>query len=273
MKVNRPWPVELDELSSWIGSNKELVQGPGGNTSYKNGDLVWVKASGTRLEEASHREIFAELSLLTGEPTHRSQHKPSIEKFFHISNPSPYVAHVHSVGSMSVAFRSDAEQVLAKAENRISLAMIPYSRPGVSLEHEISKNIDFEVHQGALLGNHGLLVWGITADECKRKIILTEELFGDWELLGFTSSEAFRNATKRDIRNSYLAPDHAVFFGDNLDVQQDLPEQKKWLNEFAAALSEAIRRVPADVELVFLTESEVEGLRSWDSEIARKEAN
>jgi hypothetical protein len=102
---------------------------------------------------------------------------------------------------------------------------------------------------------------------------LTEELFGDWELLGFTSSEAFRNATKRDIRNSYLAPDHAVFFGDNLDVQQDLPEQKKWLNEFAAALSEAIRRVPADVELVFLTESEVEGLRSWDSEIARKEAN
>ena len=273
MTSSRPWPADLDELSFWIGSNYELVQGPGGNTSFKNGQLIWVKASGTRLEQALQSEIFAEVSLSSGESTSRNELKPSIEKFFHIANPYPYVAHVHSIGSMSVSFRADAESVLTSIQNKISIALIPYSRPGTSLEREISRTLDFMTHQAALLGNHGLLVWGNTSNECKEKIRLIEELFADWKTLGFDSEEVFGNATARDIGSRSLTPDHAVFFSDRLKIEQVVPPQKRWLSEFASALSEAIRRIPTHVEMLFLDAGEVDGLRSWESEIARKAAN
>ena len=36
-----------------IGADPLLIQGPGGNTSFKSGDELWVKASGAWLAEAS----------------------------------------------------------------------------------------------------------------------------------------------------------------------------------------------------------------------------
>ncbi len=273
MKRSRPWPKELDDLSAWIGSRSDLVQGPGGNTSFKNENKIWVKASGTRLEEALEKEIFAELSLESGEVTSKTSLAPSIEKFFHLSNPYPYVVHVHSLGAMSVSFRADCDSVLSKIAKLISLADIPYARPGEQLHSAISKVINFEKHDGALLRNHGLLVWGATAESCKEKIILIETLFSDWKILGFDSEAEFQSAVNRDIGHEYLVPDHAVFFDGFLEQDLSLPEKKKWLNIFANVLTEAVRRIPERVSLRYLAKTEVAELRSWESEIARKATN
>lgn len=40
---------ELRRMSARVGSNILLVQGAGGNSSVKDGDVLWVKASGTWL--------------------------------------------------------------------------------------------------------------------------------------------------------------------------------------------------------------------------------
>ncbi len=53
----------LAEVSARIGAERLLVQGPGGNTSIKLGDELWVKGSGVWLAEASQRQIFTCVSL------------------------------------------------------------------------------------------------------------------------------------------------------------------------------------------------------------------
>ena len=53
----------LKRISFEIGIRKELIQGAGGNTSYKIGNTLWIKASGTRLENAKKESIFIPLNL------------------------------------------------------------------------------------------------------------------------------------------------------------------------------------------------------------------
>jgi len=53
----------LKEVSARVGRDMTLVQGAGGNTSVKDGDVLWVKASGAWLSEADKREIFVPVDL------------------------------------------------------------------------------------------------------------------------------------------------------------------------------------------------------------------
>ena len=50
--------INLRRSSSWIGSNVSMVQGPGGNTSLKNSEFMWIKGSGTKLKDVDIAKIF-----------------------------------------------------------------------------------------------------------------------------------------------------------------------------------------------------------------------
>ena len=54
---------QLKEVSARVGRDMTLVQGAGGNTSVKEGDVLWVKASGAWLSEADKRDIFVPVDL------------------------------------------------------------------------------------------------------------------------------------------------------------------------------------------------------------------
>ena len=59
-------PAELQllkEVSARVGRDMSLVQGAGGNTSVKEGDILWVKASGAWVSEADKRDIFVPVDL------------------------------------------------------------------------------------------------------------------------------------------------------------------------------------------------------------------
>ena len=58
-----PGAMEFLQLSAKIGQDRALVQGPGGNTSIKEDDVLWVKASGTELANALTAEIFVPVRL------------------------------------------------------------------------------------------------------------------------------------------------------------------------------------------------------------------
>ncbi len=51
------------ELSADLGRNPLLVQGAGGNTSIKEDGLLWVKASGTWLSEATEKKTMVAVDL------------------------------------------------------------------------------------------------------------------------------------------------------------------------------------------------------------------
>lgn len=62
-------PLELSAvrtLSRRIGTDLSLVQGSGGNTSIKDGNVLWVKASGTWLSEAEEKNILVPINLSSG---------------------------------------------------------------------------------------------------------------------------------------------------------------------------------------------------------------
>ena len=53
----------LIAISKYIGRNLDLVQGAGGNTSIKQNNKMWIKASGTWLSKSIEENIFVEVNL------------------------------------------------------------------------------------------------------------------------------------------------------------------------------------------------------------------
>ena len=118
------------ELSAEIGKNPLLVQGAGGNTSIKEGGLLWVKASGTWLSEATEKKTMVAVDLarlqqamtqndkLAEKPQHfkadpTESLRPSIETVVHASLKHRVVLHVHCVETISWAVLQNAEELLA----------------------------------------------------------------------------------------------------------------------------------------------------------------
>ena len=46
--------TDFRKLSANLGQDPLQVQGPGGNTSVKDDEVMWIKASGTELANAGH---------------------------------------------------------------------------------------------------------------------------------------------------------------------------------------------------------------------------
>ena len=171
--------VELDRLralSAKVGSDPLLVQAAGGNTSLKDGGVMWIKASGTWLKEAQARDIFVPLdhaaimaALERNDPACEScvafvrtdlnatGLRPSIETTVHALMPQRVVVHVHCVNTIAWAIRTDGEQRLAEKLAGFDWAFIPYARPGLPLAGAIQSRMRPGVDV-LVLGNHGLAV-------------------------------------------------------------------------------------------------------------------
>lgn len=266
--------IDLEDLSFWIGVQADLVQGPGGNTSYKNEKEMWVKASGTQLRDAKTRDIFARVSQQP--PFNQigsSTLKPSIEVFLHRNCPTKYVAHTHSVGAMALSFRTDAQSIISNLSQIMRMSLVPYGRPGIELERNISQYVDYTNHEAAILVNHGLLVWGESAREAQSKIEKIEKALRDWKILGFGSENEFNRNQLRKINGKFLTPDHAVFLEDTMELEKPEKSNADWITDFIDALRASLKLIPSNVAINFIPDEEVLELQKWESEIARKRAN
>jgi rhamnose utilization protein RhaD (predicted bifunctional aldolase and dehydrogenase) len=154
--------------------------------------------------------------------------------------------------------------------NDIRLAEIPYKTPGSQLDEAVRTKIDFKIHEGAILRNHGLLVWGETADECKFKIMNIENLFVNWKILGFESEIHFQSSQPISLGQKFLTPDHAVFFPNGSQMGRVKSEKDLWLEDFENALAESVRRIPDKTLICFLDTDEVYKLQNLESEIKRR---
>lgn len=189
--------THLDELRSFsarAGADPLLVQGPGGNTSIKTGDVMWVKASGTWLRDALDKDVFVPVDwqavrrgLAENDPACKSsvafvrnelnalKLRPSIETTVHALMPQPVVVHVHCVNTISWAIREDAESVLAERLEGQDWAFIPYVRPGLPLANGIAGRL----RPGTdilVLGNHGLAVAAESVSGAARKLDMVVNL-------------------------------------------------------------------------------------------------
>ena len=171
---------DLKDLSFYLGSNLDWIQGAGGNTSVKEGGVLWVKASGFWLSDAKHKDMFTPLDratvldkivnkiedLSSAIITDKKDTilKPSIESTLHALMPHRFVAHVHSVNVISYAVLKYGKKILSQKLKGIKWLWVPYVRPGLPLTMMLEKmNLaDFDV---AIFANHGLVIGGDSKEE------------------------------------------------------------------------------------------------------------
>ena len=178
------------EFSTRIGSDPLQIQGPGGNTSIKADNVMWIKASGKELADASNEQIFVAVDLCVA----RSEAfgagngkgscvdaildrdvslRPSIETTFHAALDWSIVAHSHSVATIAHAISPEGRAAARDKLGGIDPVFIPYRKPGLSLARAILDRINADTRV-IVLENHGLICCGATVEE-------TEALMSDVE--------------------------------------------------------------------------------------------
>lgn len=247
----------LRDLSARIGRDLNLVQAGGGNTSLKDGDTLWVKASGKWLIRAAEEEMFLAAPLdkilrgVAEERDYTEEHRtssgvalrPSVETTMHAVLPHPVVIHVHSVNTISWAVRPDGPEVLGRLLTGLRWVWIPYVHPGLPLARRIQEDLASRPDV-VILGNHGLVVGGQNCEsaesllyEVERRLAREPRTGSDADLEALTrlagdtgwriapDAETHAVATDDFARATAAAgtmyPDHCVYLGPAAAVLED----------------------------------------------------
>ena len=186
---------ELIEVSRWYGQKNEYVIAGGGNTSYKNDDHLWIKASGINLgsidengfcvldraklnaipnqqfsNDSATREEQVKNALLNARVDPGSGLRPSVETSLHNLFNYSFVVHTHMTlvnGLMCSNLAGQKSLVIFGVE----VLYVPYSDPGYILfkiiaekiaEYNAIFNHDPKV---VLIQNHGIFVAADTVEE------------------------------------------------------------------------------------------------------------
>ena len=231
----------LARVSAELGSNRLLVQAAGGNTSIKDGGVLWVKASGRWLARALDEPIFAALDLprLTqamalGDPACETCDafvradlsgpglRPSVETTLHAGLPQRFVIHVHCVETIANAVLEDGAARIAPLLDGLKWQWVPYTRPGFPLFRTITPGADIYV-----FANHGLVVAADTLEAAValvatvgRRLARPVQAAPTWSARGveragyrFADAPALTPHGARFAAAGTLYPDHLVFLG------------------------------------------------------------
>lgn len=185
----------LIEISRYYGVDSRFVIAGGGNTSFKNAERLWVKASGSSLATITEegfavldREKLSVLSQRTysADSAEREEQvkndlsnaciskgkRPSVETSMHNAIGFSYVVHLHPTLVNGLMCSNNAERDLRKLFGEKAL-YIPYTDPGYVLFKVVEDSI--AAHRKAFgeepsviwLQNHGIFVAADSIDEIK----------------------------------------------------------------------------------------------------------
>lgn len=248
---------QVANYSALIGSDPLLIQGAGGNASWKDGSTMWIKASGTWLSDSLDKDIFVPIDIpqtlalisagasdLNSARIGDSPLRPSIETCLHALLPQRFVVHFHAVEVIAHAVTQDAQEQLKQRLAGLDWAWIDYVKPGPDLARAVTATIaGAQAPNILVLGNHGLVVAADTLEQLdalrveviKRCALAArtappatepDTLAAQWAHLGYSlPQEARCHALATDAACLKLAatawvmyPDHAVFLGAHATI-------------------------------------------------------
>jgi rhamnose utilization protein RhaD (predicted bifunctional aldolase and dehydrogenase) len=268
---------EIEAFCRRLGSDPLLVQGAGGNVSWKDGDRLWVKASGTWLADAVAKDIFVPVNLrhlaaaissenfeIEPQLDAPSSLRPSIETLLHALMPHPIVVHLHAVEVLAPLVRSSfPEGVGSLLAGDVNWIGVGYHKPGAELARAIYKA--FRSAGGAdavMLQNHGVVIGGETVAQVERRLAALTSRLGatprprvgaeiershyrglyewvpDEGIQQLALDSALFDRLERDWA---LYPDHVVFLGAR-------PSRYTALEDFLA--NQANHEAPAEIAFI-----------------------
>ncbi|HAH23316.1 MAG TPA: hypothetical protein DCL77_06100 [Prolixibacteraceae bacterium] len=179
---------ELIEVSRFYGSRKDFVIAGGGNTSFKDEERIYVKASGVSLatidengfaaldrkamkaisekvysEDVMERENQIKNDLLNARFHPEKGLRPSVEASLHNLIAFPFVVHTHSTKVNGLMCGIDAEELTMELFGN-EVVYVPYVDPGYILFKEVETRImAYRKRNGKephiiFLQNHGIFV-------------------------------------------------------------------------------------------------------------------
>jgi rhamnose utilization protein RhaD (predicted bifunctional aldolase and dehydrogenase) len=272
-------------LSARLGQDPLRVQGPGGNTSVKNGEVMWIKASGTELASAETDQIFVAVdrraaraeAMGDGDGSCKDTVldpeiglRPSIETTFHAALEYPVVVHTHSIATLVHAISPEGTAALQDKLSGLPFVVVPYAKPGLPLTREILNRVRAET-QIIVLQNHGLIICGESVAEVAELTEQVEHLLKmpvlrggggtpeadapdgfHWSDHGWMAQDP---ATCALITAGSYYPDHVVFLGPALPVTDHegtppaliVPDQGILLCDTATSSQRAMLQCLSDV--------------------------
>jgi rhamnose utilization protein RhaD (predicted bifunctional aldolase and dehydrogenase)/NAD(P)-dependent dehydrogenase (short-subunit alcohol dehydrogenase family) len=188
---------QLIEISQFYGKNPDFVIAGGGNTSYKNDKLIWVKASGTTLADISEmgfavlereklnkiatntysnnsdeRELQIKLDLFRASVYPERGLRPSVETSMHEIINLKFVVHTHPTIVNALMCSQNAEKLTFEIFGN-EIVYIPYTDPGYILFKKVEKELikfreTFQKEPKLIfLQNHGIFVSADNIHEIK----------------------------------------------------------------------------------------------------------
>jgi rhamnose utilization protein RhaD (predicted bifunctional aldolase and dehydrogenase)/NAD(P)-dependent dehydrogenase (short-subunit alcohol dehydrogenase family) len=188
---------ELIEISKYYGADKNFVIAGGGNTSYKDEQTIWVKASGQSLAELTEEGLVAlsrkklqdiSAKVYSDDPVKREDEvktdlyksikdplqnkRPSVETSLHEMIRYRFVVHLHPTLINGILCSRSAMNIILQLFGE-KVLFVPYTDPGYTLFKKLEKEIlkyrgnyssDPEI---IFLENHGAFVGADTTDEIK----------------------------------------------------------------------------------------------------------
>jgi len=186
---------QLIEISQFYGRQKDFVIAGGGNTSYKNENHLYIKASGHSLatigeegfaqldrqalqvisgktysDDAMERENQIKNDLLNSRVHPEKGQRPSVETSLHNLLAFRFVVHTHSTKVNGMMCCQNAERLTTVLFGD-SVVYVPYVDPGYILFKEVENRINaYHSRTGKepkviLLQNHGIFVAADTTAE------------------------------------------------------------------------------------------------------------
>lgn len=183
----------IEEFCHKIGQDQLLVQGAGGNISWKNGSELWVKASGKWIADAKREEIFVKVDLKDLREQIKNQNfdsspkmlfesdlRPSIETIMHALMPQKVVVHLHAIEPLALLVRKNCEVELKERMTRYKFdwLLVDYVKPGKLLAAEIHSALLSKPKADIIfLKNHGIVLAANSVGDLENKLDEINQLF------------------------------------------------------------------------------------------------
>jgi rhamnose utilization protein RhaD (predicted bifunctional aldolase and dehydrogenase) len=156
----------LVEISNYYGKNPDYVLAGGGNTSWKDGKTLYVKASGTSLaevvpdsfvkmdrnalariwekqypESSDERESAVLADLMAARKAGEEKKRPSVETLLHDILPFTFVVHLHPVLVNGLTCSQQGEKAAEEIFGKDAIWIAPVN-PGYVLSRIVKTAID-----------------------------------------------------------------------------------------------------------------------------------
>jgi NAD(P)-dependent dehydrogenase (short-subunit alcohol dehydrogenase family)/rhamnose utilization protein RhaD (predicted bifunctional aldolase and dehydrogenase) len=188
---------DLLEISRFYGNDMNFVIAGGGNTSFKNDDTIWIKASGNPLASLTEEGLVAlsreklhaiSAGTYSDNPVEREDQvkkdmeksildpsrnlRPSVETSLHEIIRYRFVVHTHPTQVNGILCSRNAKNMISQLFGE-KVLFVPYTDPGYVLFKKLESEIaDFRTKHSfdpiiIFLENHGVFVAAETTDEIK----------------------------------------------------------------------------------------------------------